>query len=86
MIIQLLSNTPSKVAAYCEQGLSVILLQNGVYAALSLIADYPKCTFYAVKNDYFASGLPKLENLILVSDMQWVNLCAQQHPVITIQQ
>jgi sulfur relay protein TusB/DsrH len=86
MILQLLSNTPCSVFAYCELGSAVILMQSGVYSAATLVSKYPNNTFYALENDWLASGLIVHENVSLISAFQWVDLCAKHHPVITIQE
>lgn len=86
MIVQLLSNTPCLLAPYCSQGIAVIFLQDGIYSAAKLLFEYPHNTFYALAQDYQASGLPELTDLILISNEQWVDLCAVQHPVVTLQQ
>lgn len=86
MILQLLSNTPHSIFAYCELGTAVILMQNGVYSASALVSKYPNNTFYALENDWLASGLIVQKNVSLISAAQWVDLCARHHPVITIQE
>jgi sulfur transfer complex TusBCD TusB component (DsrH family) len=86
MIIQLLSNTPFSVFSYCDLAVPIIMLQNGVYSASLLSNKYPSNTFYALENDWLASGLIAPVNVTLISASKWVDLCAQQHPVITIQQ
>ncbi|MFT6269081.1 MAG: sulfur transfer complex TusBCD TusB component (DsrH family) [Alphaproteobacteria bacterium] len=60
-------------------------MQNGVYSASILLSKYPNNTFFALENDWLASGLAVPDSLNLISAAQWVDLCATQHPVITIQ-
>ena len=85
MIVQLLTNHPNAIAVYCEAKTSVILLQNGVYAASKLLFDYPSLSVYALRSDWQASGLAEHPSISLISAPKWVELCALHHPVVTIQ-
>jgi sulfur transfer complex TusBCD TusB component (DsrH family) len=86
MILQLLVNNPSAIFSYCDKQCPVILLQNGVYSANTLVKKYPNNVYYALENDWLASGLPPCSLVTLISSSDWVNLCALHHPVITIQE
>lgn len=85
MIVQLLVNKPKAVELYCDNAVPVIFMQDGVYSAFNLVQLYPQNDFYALEKDWQASGLPINKNIVLISDVDWVNICASQHPVLTIQ-
>lgn len=85
MILQLLTSQTKSIAPYCRAKVALVLLQNGVYAATKILHDYPDLTVYALHNDWLASGLEEHPKVRLISAQQWVELCALQHPVITIQ-
>lgn len=85
MIIQLLHNNTSLVSLYRSESPSIILMQNGVYAASNLLNTFPEHTVYALLADWQASGLPELSKVKLISPQEWVELCACNKPVITLQ-
>lgn len=68
----------------------IVLLQNGVYAAPACLSGYPNVPCYALESDWMAAGLNSIISTetckpILISPEEWVGLCAEQHPIITIQ-
>lgn len=85
MIIQLLSSQTTTLVPYKHAKPSLILLQNGVYAATKLLQEFPESQIYALENDWRASGLDPNNKVILITANRWVELCALHHPVITIQ-
>lgn len=85
MIIQLLTSQTKLLVPYAHANTAVILLQNGVYAAPKIWQEFPKVSVYALENDWRASGLALNDKVELITALQWVELCAMYHPVITIQ-
>lgn len=73
----------------CAKQASVLLIENGVYAATSqlkaslLINDHPHINFYALKADLVARGLIKHLNptITLVDDHGFVDLCVSHDTV-----
>lgn len=85
MIVQLLCKNTDLLLPYCENSAPVILLQDGIYSAKMLTDRYEEGVFYALQDDFLASGLPVPPKLVLISAAQWVDLCAAHCPVITFQ-
>ncbi|WP_395343308.1 DsrH/TusB family sulfur metabolism protein [Ningiella sp. W23] len=72
-----------------------VLLQDGVYLFSMLIDHVPSSAIYILKADLDASGLEStlkahLETkssakLQVISDEQWVALCTENSPIVTVQ-
>lgn len=86
MLVQLLINKASEIESFIGEDCCVLLLQEGVYAAHTLLS-YSAINgrLYALKTDYLASGLPQAKGLKLIDFEDWVNLSITHHPVITLQ-
>jgi len=56
-----------------------------VYAASEIAETYPNFIIYALSNDYEASGLALIDEVKLIDTLQWVALCSEHHPVVSIQ-
>jgi sulfur transfer complex TusBCD TusB component (DsrH family) len=88
MLIQLLVNKPELVVPFLPTGTetaTIVLLQDGVYSAQNLHKHFPQLVIYAISDDWQCAGLPNEHNLTLISCEQWVDLCAENQPVITLQ-
>ncbi len=84
MLIQLFSNTPAIIARYEVEKTPLVLLQDGVYAAKTIIEDYSNFIVYAIEDDFCASGQKPSSGITLISIDEWVKLCAQHPPVLSI--
>jgi len=101
MLIQLLTHDVKRLENILVKHQSndatvvIVLLQNGVYAAQTCLSRYPNaryCTrYYALESDWMAAGLNSIISASdtckprLISPEEWVGLCAEHHPIITIQ-
>lgn len=85
MIIQLFSANASKLENYVDEKSIVLLIQDGVYALNDILRRYPKCAIYILENDWQASGLLSDGGCKIISDKDWVLLCAQHSPIVTLQ-
>lgn len=85
MIIQLFSANASKLENYVEEKALILLIQDGVYALNDIRTRYPKCAIYILENDWQASGLLNDGKCTVLSDKDWVLLCAQHSPIVSLQ-
>ena len=85
MIIQLLTNQADRIAPYISVDPIVIVIQSGIYSTQQLIKQYPSLRIYALTPDVLASGLELNSSVTCISANEWVDLCALNHPVITLQ-
>ncbi|MGB3727535.1 MAG: DsrH/TusB family sulfur metabolism protein [Glaciecola sp.] len=85
MLIQLLCNQADLLKQYTINETPILLLQNGVYAAKNILNEYPNAVLYALQADWLAAGLNKPDRLSLITHNEWVALCEQHQPIVSVQ-
>lgn len=85
MILQVLSENTQLLENYVGYAGPIVLLQNAVYVAPSIVKIFPQASVYALRNDYMASGLDSLSQVKLIEADEWVDICSKYHPVVTVQ-
>lgn len=95
MLIQVMSNRLDQVRAYIEdESIHFVLLQNGVYLLPKLLTLVSPHRVNVLDTDWHAAGLgaqfidhPGINNkhVNYISHTQWVVLCAEHTPVMTLQ-
>ena len=81
------SNNKEKLIPYLDMDCSILLLQEGVYL-FDVLSDEGK-EVYVLESDFLASGLQLSDkhshSVSLVSHTAWVEMCVENHPIISIQ-
>lgn len=85
MLIQILTDDLRPLQQYKSYEGPVILLQDAVYVAKEIKVCYPGFDVYMLESEFLASGINKSDFYNIIQPEQWVELCANFHPVLTIQ-
>lgn len=87
MLLMVFSSSKEKLIPYLDMDCSILLLQEGVYLFDALQKECEKV--YVLESDFLASGLQLSDkqsySVSLVSKTTWVEMCAENHPIISIQ-
>lgn len=84
MLLQLMINNSDVLLNYPTTK-QILLMQDAMYIKPEVLSMHTNKSFYALKSDWLAAGLPDNHTVQLISTKQWVSLCAEHPPVLTIQ-
>lgn len=85
MLLMILSDNIDKATAQNLQPQAVICLQDGVYITKQVKDAFPNTAIYVLKNDIVVNELHFDESLAVISEQEWVRMCSQHQPIVTIQ-
>jgi len=86
------SSDKNKLLPFAKAKSKLLLLQSGVYLYSEIESSELENAFeatYIIETDFIASGLDpdtlKNQSTHLITHSEWVELCAINHPIITLQ-
>lgn len=93
MTLHIISKSPftssalTDCSASCAGGDVILLIEDGVYAALEVqapqLAQAAASAVYCLKSDATARGIDIAPGVNAIDEAQWVALCAEHNPIVS---